>query len=346
MTAPATPVSRTSTRIAGSRALLLPGLLLCLALLLAALLWSITLGAADITPDVVYTALFSFDETNFDHLIIQTVRLPRVLAGVVVGAALAAAGAIMQGLTRNPLADSGLLGINSGAAFAVVLAVFVLGNPPISVYALFGFAGAGAAAALVYFIGSMGHGGATPLRLTLAGVILTAFLASFTSAILISDQETLDKIRFWTAGSLAGRDMALLTRTAPCILAGLAGALLISRQITTISLGDDVAKGLGQNTLWVKAIAAVIVVLLAGGAVALAGPIGFVGLVIPHVARFLVGVDYRWVIPYSAALGALLVTVADVGARVVIRPQELPVGIMMAFVGAPFFVWLARRQLR
>lgn len=334
------------SRILGSRVMLLPGMLLCLGLLVLCLLWSITLGAADITPQVVYEALLNFDETSFQHLIIQTVRLPRVLAGVVVGAALAAAGAIMQGLTRNPLADSGLLGINSGASFAVVLAVFLLGDPPLSVYALFGFIGAGVAAGLVYFIASMGRGGITPLRLTLAGVILTAFISSFTTAILIGDQETLDKIRFWTAGSLAGREMPLLVQTTPYILVGLVIALLISRQITTISLGDDVARGLGQNTLWVKAVAALVVVLLAGGAVALAGPVGFVGLVVPHVARFIAGADYRWVIPYAAILGALLVTVADVGARVIIRPQELPVGVMMALVGAPFFVWLARSKVK
>ncbi|MBZ0281131.1 MAG: iron ABC transporter permease [Anaerolineae bacterium] len=342
MTVQAKSISRNTTRILGSRAWLLPGLAVCIFMLILCSLWSITLGAADITPQVVYEALLRFDDSSFDHLIIQTVRLPRVLTGIVVGAALAVAGAIMQGLTRNPLADSGLLGINSGAAFAVVLAVYILGNPPLSVYAVFGFMGAGMAAALVYFIGSIGRGGITPLKLTLAGVILTAFVSSFTTALLIGDQETLDKIRFWTAGSLAGREMPLLAQTAPYIVVGLIGALLISRQITTISLGDDVAKGLGQNTILIRAIAAVIVVLLAGGAVALAGPIGFVGLVVPHVVRFLVGVDYRWVVPYSAVMGAILVTVADVGARVIIRPQELPVGVMMAVVGAPFFIWLAR----
>lgn len=339
-------ISQNTTRILGSRVLLLPGLFACIGLLVLCMLWSITLGAADITPQVVYEALLQFDDTNFDHLIIQTVRLPRVLAGAVVGAALAVAGAIMQGLTRNPLADSGLLGINSGAALAVVLAVVLLGNPSLSTYAFFGFIGAGTAAALVYFLGSMGRGGATPLKLTLAGVILTAFISSFTTAILIGDQDTLDKIRFWTAGSLAGREMPLLQQTVPYILVGLFGAILISRQITTISLGEDVAKGLGQNTIWVKGIAAVIVVLLAGGAVALAGPIGFVGLVVPHVVRFIVGMDYRWTVPYAAVLGAILVTVGDVGARVLIRPQELPVGVVMALVGAPFFVWLARWKVK
>jgi len=335
-----------TTRLLSSRALLFPGLLITALLLLVCLMWSITLGAADITPEVVFAALFSFDQSEFDHLIIQTVRLPRVLAGALVGAGLAVAGAIMQGLTRNPLADSGILGINAGAAFAVVLAVYMLGNPSLSVYAIAALIGAAIAAVFVYGIGSMGRGGPTPLRLTLAGVILTAFVSSLTTAILIQDQETLDQIRFWTAGSLAGREMPLLVQTAPIILAGIVGSFLISRQITTISLGEDVAKGLGQNTLRVKLYGAAMVVLLAGGAVALAGPIGFVGLIIPHVARFLVGVDYRWIIPYSAVLGGLLVTIADVAARIALRPQELPVGIMMAILGAPFFIYLARWKVR
>lgn len=338
--------TRNTTRILGSRALLLPGLLICAGLLTLCLLWSITLGAADITPQKVYQALFAFDSSDFQHLIIQTVRLPRVLSGVIVGASLAVAGAIMQGLTRNPLADAGILGIESGAVFAVVIAVALLGSPPLSTYIVYGFIGAAVAAIIVYGLGSLGRGGATPLKLTLAGVILTAFISAFTTAILIGDQETLDKIRFWTAGSLAGRDMALLAQAAPWMLAGLVGSLLISRQITTISLGEDVARGLGQNTLWIKAVAALIVVLLAGGAVALAGPVAFVGLVVPHVVRFLVGVDYRWVIPYSALLGGILVTVADVGARVLIRPQELPVGVIMAILGAPFFVALARWKVK
>jgi iron complex transport system permease protein len=345
MTTRTKPVSHNHARILGSRVLLLPGLLVCIALLVALLLWSITLGAAEITPQVVYEALFSFDATQFDHLIIQTVRLPRVLAGVIVGAALAVAGAIMQGLTRNPLADSGILGINAGAAFAVVLVVYLLGLPSLLLYALAALIGAAIAAAFVYGIGMLG-GGATPLRLTLAGVILTAFIASLTTAILIQDQETLERIRFWTAGSLAGRDMPIIVQTLPFIAVGLLGALLISRQITTISLGEDIATGLGQNTVLIKGAAAVLVVLLAGGAVALAGPIGFVGLVIPHIARFIAGADYRWIIPYSAVLGSLLVTLADVAARIILRPQELPVGIMMAFVGAPFFIYLARWKVR
>ncbi|MEM6432060.1 MAG: iron ABC transporter permease [Deinococcota bacterium] len=321
------------------------GLVLVLGLLVASLAISITLGAADISVDAVYTSLFRFDG-SFEHLIIRTVRLPRVLAGAVVGAALAVSGAIMQGLTRNPLASPGILGINAGAAFAVVLAVLILGSPPLATYALFAFIGAAVAAVLVYTLGSIGRGGPTPLKLTLAGAVFTAFMSSFTSAILIMDQDTLDQVRFWTAGSLAGRDMALLARTTPYVAVGLVIALLMGRQITTLSLGDDVAVGLGQNTTWIKLIAAFAVVLLAGGAVALAGPIGFVGLVIPHVVRFTVSVDYRWILPYAALAGGLLVTIADIAARIIIRPQELPVGVMMALVGAPFFIYLARYKVR
>lgn len=332
--------------VASLRTLRFSGLALLCILVVVAMVWSIGLGAADIQPQTVYDALFHFDDTNFHHLIIQTSRLPRVLSGLLVGAALAVAGAIMQGLTRNPLADAGILGIQSGASFAVVLGLTTGMAVTLSQYALFGFVGAAITAGLVYALGSMGRGGATPLKLTLAGVIITAFISSFTTALLIRDAEALDMIRFWTAGSLAGRETPLLTQAAPYILVGLVGALLISREITTMSLGEDVAKGLGQNTLVIKLIAAGIVVLLAGGSVALAGPIGFIGLIIPHVVRLISGVDYRWIIPYSALGGALLLTVADVWARTLIKPQELPVGVIMALVGAPFFILLARWKVK
>ena len=334
------------TRFLQSRTILLPGLIIGIAFVALMLVGSIMVGAAEISPSTVLEAIFEFDETSFDHLVIQTVRLPRVLAGVIVGASIAVAGAIMQGLTRNPLASPGILGINAGAAFAVVLAVFVLGSPPLSTYAVFAMIGATVAAIVVYGLGSMGRGGATPLRLTLAGVILTAFVGSFTTAILITDQDTLDQIRFWTVGSLAGREWDLLAQTAPYMIVGMIGALLLARQITTISLGEDIAAGLGQNTALIKGLAAIAVVLLAGGAVALAGPIGFVGLVAPHLVRFFVGVDYRWILPYSALMGAILVVGGDMVARVIIRPQELPVGVMMALLGAPFFIYLARWKVR
>jgi iron complex transport system permease protein len=252
----------------------------------------------------------------------------------------------MQGLTRNPLASPSILGVNAGAAFAVVLLVFLLDNPPLSAYALVALIGASVAAAIVYTLGSMGHGGASPLKLTLAGAVFTAFIGALTTSLLITDAETLDQIRFWTVGSLLGRDWNLLWQTAPYMLVGMVGALILARQITTISLGEDIATGLGQNTLIVKLLAAVMVVLLAGGAVALAGPIAFVGLVAPHIVRFLVGQDYRWILPYAAIMGAILLILADMAARIVIRPQELPVGIMMGLLGAPFFIYLARWKVK
>ena len=330
----------------GSSTLLPVGLLIALAMLIVALAISIALGAADIDMGTAYAALFRYDETSLNHLVIRTVRLPRVLAGVVVGAGLAVAGAIMQGLTANPLASPGILGINAGASFAVVLGVFLSGSSSLIMYGLLAMVGAALAAVIVYGLGSLGHGGATPLKLVLSGAIFAAFTSSFTTAILVLDQNTLDQIRFWTVGSLAGRDMELLAHTAPLIGAGLVGALLLGRQITTISLGEDVARGLGQNVTKVKALAALMVVLMAGGAVALAGPVGFVGLVVPHVVRAIVGADYRWIIPYSAIFGALLVTAADTVGRVALRPQELPLGVVLAVVGAPFFIYLARWKVR
>ncbi len=341
-----TSASVNRTRLIGPAAFLFTGLLISLALLLLGLAVSITLGAAEITVGTVFQALFQYDETLFDHLIIRTVRLPRVLAGVLIGVGLAVAGAIMQGLTGNPLASPSILGINAGASFAVVLGVYLLGAPPLIIYGILAIVGAAIAAVVVYTLGSIGRGGATPVKLTLAGVIFAAFTTAFTTAILVLDQNTFDQIRFWTVGSLAGRDWEIINWLSPFIFVGLIGSLLISRQITTISLGQDVAKGLGQNTALIKALAAVMVILLAGGSVAIAGPVGFVGLVIPHIVRTICGVDYRWIIPYGAVAGAILVTLADALGRIALRPQEIPIGMMLAFVGAPFFIYLARWKIR
>lgn len=319
------------------------GLILGSILLLGCLLLSILLGAADIDAGTVWQALFQFDGST-DHLIIRTVRLPRAILAVVVGAALAVAGAITQGLTRNPLAAPDILGINVGAALAMVLAVFWGGSG--SSYVGFAFGGAAIAAILVYWLGSLGRSGLTPLKLVIAGAALSYLLGSLTTGILILSQRTLDEIRFWLAGSLAGQDLAGLLPVLPYIAVGLAGSLALGRQLTLLSLGEDVAQGLGLQTVWVKVAAAIVVVLLAGSAVALAGPIGFVGLVVPHIVRFGVGVDYRWILPYAMLAGGVLLSVADIAARLVIRPQELPVGIMTALVGAPFFIYLARSRIK
>ncbi|HZG39091.1 MAG TPA: iron ABC transporter permease, partial [Nodosilinea sp.] len=250
------------------------GLILGGLVLLVCLLTSILLGAADIAPDTVFRAIFQFDGST-EHLIIRTVRLPRAFLAVVVGAALAVAGAITQGLTRNPLAAPDILGINVGAALAMVLAVFLRGSG--GSYVGFAFAGAAIAAITVYWLGSMGRSGLTPLKLVIAGAALSYLLSSLTTGILILSQRTLDEIRFWLAGSLAGQDMATMLPVLPYIAVGLAGSLVLGRQLTLMSLGEDMAQGLGLQTAWVKVGAAIAVVLLAGSAVALAGPIGFVG---------------------------------------------------------------------
>jgi iron complex transport system permease protein len=306
---------------------------------------SITYGAAEISLDKVYAALTAYDGST-DHLIIRTVRLPRSLIAMLVGAALAVAGALLQGLTRNPLADPAILGLESGAALAVVVAVFLFGASSLSAYAGFAFLGTGVTAVLVYLLASLGRGGLTPLNLTLVGAALTYLTASLTTAILILSQRTLDEIRFWLAGSVAGRDFTLFFQVLPYIVVGFVVAFALGRQITALNLGDDVAKSLGQRTAWVKATAALSVVLLVGSSVALAGPIVFIGLVVPHIVRFFIGVDYRWILPYAAVLGAILLLVADIVARLLIAPQELPVGVMTALVGAPFFIYLARSQVK
>src|SRR5690606_14501578 len=234
-------------------------------LLLLAMLASIAFGAADIAPAGVWAAIFTFDETSTNHLIIRTLRVPRAAVAELLWASLAVAGAIMQGLTRNPLADPGILGINTGAALGVVSAVFFLNVGSLALYALFAFLGATLTAIAVYGLGSMGRGGPTPLNLTIAGAAFTALLSSFTTGVLILNQRTLEEVRFWLAGSVAGRDLTLLLQVSPYLLVGLVLALALGRQITTISLGEDVARGLGQNTAWIKMLAAVVVVLLAGG---------------------------------------------------------------------------------
>jgi iron complex transport system permease protein len=304
------------------------------------MLASIALGAAEIQPATVWAAVIAFDPTDTNHLIIQTLRLPRALTAALAGAALATAGAIMQGLTRNPLADPGLLGIEAGAALAVVAGVMFFRIGAMSGYALFAFAGAGITAVVVYTLGTLGRGGPTPFKLTIAGAAVTALLSSLTTAILLFNERTLEEVRFWLVGSVAGRDMTLVLHAAPYFGVGLLLALALGRQITTLALGDDMAAGLGQNVALVKGLSTLATVLLAGGAVALAGPVGFVGLVIPQVVRFFVGVDYRWILPYAMLLGGSFLVVSDVIGRVVARPSELAVGVMTALIGGPVFIAL------
>ncbi|BCJ90577.1 siderophore ABC transporter permease [Terrihabitans soli] len=304
---------------------------------------ALTVGSSDLSIRNVLDALFQFDGTR-DHVVVTAVRLPRVLAALVVGSALGVAGAIMQAVTRNPLASPDLLGINAGAAFAIVIAIVLWGTEASFFYIWFAFAGAAIAACAVQALGSIGPGGATPLKLALAGAILTSFLTALTTAILIFDQATLDAVRLWSIGSLADRSMAAVAAVAPYALIGLAAALVIARQITVLSLGRDVARSVGQNAARWRWVSGIVVVLLAGSAVALAGPIGFVGLVIPHIARLVIGADYRWILPFSALAGAVLLVTADGFLRGLLPGKDIPVGVTMALIGAPVFIYLVRTR--
>jgi iron complex transport system permease protein len=273
---------------------------------------------------------------------IEGLRLPRTALAVAVGIALGVAGALMQGHTRNPLAEPGLLGVSEGAALAVVIAMAYLGVSDVAVYAWFALFGAGVAAVAVFAIASS-RGGPDPVTLVLAGAAVTALVGSFTSGIVLDRPESLDDFRIWITGSMGGRDFDVLWQVLPFLLAGLAMAAVTAPGLNVLQLGDDVARSLGMRPGRHKALGVGAVMLLTGGATAACGPIVFVGLVVPHVARFLAGVDYRWILPYAALLGALLVLLTDIIGRVVAPPGELQVGIVMALVGGPAFVLLVRR---
>ncbi len=326
--------------------LLLVGLGASSIVLCVCLLLGIGLGAADVGPVQVWNALVAYDASSTDHLIIRTVRLPRSLVAVLVGSAMAVAGAVMQGLTGNPLASPNILGVSTGAAFAVVLSTFAFGLSSPSEYAWLALAGGAIVAGLVYLFAALGPGGVTPLNLTLAGTVFSTLVATLITGILLLNQQTLERVRFWLAGSLAGSDINLIGQVLPFLLVGFLLALALGREIATLSLGEGVARSLGQNTARVKVLGAVSVVLLVGGSVSIAGPIGFVGLIVPHLVRFIVGVDYRWILPYTMTFGASILLIADICARLIIRPQELPVGLVTPLLGAPFFIYLIRTRIR
>lgn len=317
--------------------------LLSLALVFVCLL-SLRVGSIGITNADALDALFDYSSESYEQTVVRTLRLPRTVIGLGVGAALALAGAAMQAATRNPLADPSILGINNGAAFGVVTAVF-FGHltEPIQ-FVWFAFAGGFAAAVIVYAIGSVGPGGASPVKLALAGVIVSALLSSWLTALLLLDQQTLDVVRFWLAGSLAGRDISIFYTVLPFLAIGIVGTLLIGHQLNILSLGEDTARSLGMRTGLMRLLVAALVVLLAGASVAVAGPIGFVGLAVPHMVRSLSGPDYRWVLAYSLIVGPLLLLSADIAGRVIARPSEIQVGIVTAVLGAPFLIALGRQR--
>jgi iron complex transport system permease protein len=319
------------------------GLAVATAVLGLVVLASIAIGAKSIPIGTVWDALVHQNGST-DHQIIRELRIPRTLLGLGVGAALGLAGAMMQGVTRNPLADPGLLGVDAGAALAVVVAIYSFGITSLTGYVWFAFVGAGLASMVVYLLGSLGRGGATPVKLALAGAALSALLRSLTSSVLLLDTQTLDVFRFWAVGSLAGRGSEVVSQVAPFLIAGILLALASARTLNTLSLGDDVARSLGQRVHLARGMSTLSIVLLCGAATAAAGPIGFVGLTVPHVARAICGPDYRWILPWSLVLAPTLLLTADVIGRVVARPGELQVGIVTALLGAPFFIALVRRR--
>ncbi|MGW4793933.1 FecCD family ABC transporter permease [Nonomuraea sp. NPDC004297] len=312
-------------------------------LLVAVALASLAFGAKQISISQVWSALFAPTGTN-DEVVIRTLRVPRTVLGVAVGAALGVAGALMQGHTRNPLADPGLLGVSAGAAFLVVLGIYVLGVTSLFGYVWLAMAGALMASVVVFTLGAVSRDGPTPVTLALAGVAVSALLTSLTSALVLADTAALDAYRFWAVGSIAGRDGEVAVQVAPFLVAGLLLALLNTPGLNLISLGEDVARGLGVNVSRVRWTGLAAITLLAGAAVAACGPIGFVGLAVPHVCRILTGPDYRWLVPASALAGPVLLLGADIIGRVLAWPGEVPVGIVLVLAGAPLFVALVRRR--
>ena len=321
------------------------GVLVLVALTLSVVtLMSLRIGSISVTTADAVNALFNYTPESYEETVVRSLRLPRTVIGLGVGAALGVAGAAMQATTRNPLAGPSILGVNSGAAFGVVCAVF-FGNltHPLQ-FVWFAFAGGLIAAVVVYSISSAGYGGVSPVKLVLAGVVVSALLSSWLTGILLLDQQTLDVVRFWLAGSLAGRDMGVFFTVLPFLAAGVAGMVLLGNQLNVLSLGEDTARSLGMRTSRMRGLIILLVVLMAGGSVAVAGPIAFVGLAVPHMVRAASGPDYRWVLAFSVLVGPLLLLSADIAGRVVIRPSEVQVGIITALVGAPFLIFLARHR--
>lgn len=319
-------------------------MLLGLALLVVVSLASLLVGARPVAVSTVLDALFAYDGGSAEHIIVRDYRLPRTLLGLLCGAAFGVSGALIQAATRNPLADPGILGVNAGAVFFVTLSVGLFGFHSIDAYLWFAFVGAILVTLAVYALGAAGRDGATPVRLVLAGVALSAVLGGIGSAITLLDPQAFDSMRFWSIGSVAGRNMEIVATVAPFIGAGLVIALVAARSLNAVALGDDLARSLGTSLLRARILAVVAVTLLAGAGTAAAGPIGFVGLMVPHVVRWLTGPDQRWIISLTMIHAPVLLLAADIAGRLILFPGELEAGIVTAFIGAPVLILLARRR--
>lgn len=324
-------------------------LILAVSLLLVALA-SVAIGARGIALGTVFEALGHLDQIgkpgvdpSGDWAVVQA-RVPRTVAGILVGACLGLAGTAMQGVARNPLADPGILGVNAGAALSVIVAVVLFGVGTASGYVWFAFVGAAAAAVVVYAVASLGREGATPVKLALAGAAISAGLASLLQALLITNQGALNAFRNWQVGSVAGKNWDQVLAVLPFMLIGIGIVVFTGRWLNGLALGDDLARGLGQNPALARGVTAIGIVLLCGAATALAGPVGFIGLVVPHLLRALIGTDYRWLLPYSVLTAPIILVSADVVGRVILLPGEVAAGVISVFVGAPVFIWLVRKR--
>ncbi|MEY2227554.1 FecCD family ABC transporter permease [Streptomyces sp. BF23-19] len=326
-------------RVVGSVALVL--------VLLAAMVVSLAVGARALTPAEVWRGLSAAPDPDQRlteiRLIVRTVRVPRTVLAVVAGVALGVGGALIQGYTRNPIADTGLLGVNSGASFAVVLVIALFGFANPFQYVWFAFLGAAVAGVVVFGLASIGRGAGNPLTLALAGQGVTVFLAAMTTAVALSDKASLNALRFWNAGSVAGVGFDVIWPVIAFIAVGLVLALITLPALNLLNLGDDVARGLGVNIVLSRTLGIAAITLLAGAATAACGPIAFLGLMVAHTARYLTGPDYRWLVPYAGLLGAIVLLVCDMAGRLLVRPGELDAGVVVALLGAPFFAALVWR---
>ena len=333
------PDAATLRRPAGVRLAWMGGTAVVLALLCVA---SVAFGVREVTLDEIIAALGG--STNGISEAAVVARIPRTVLAMLVGAALAMSGTTMQAVTRNPLADPGILGVSAGASLAVVMGIAFFGlNAP---YSLMGvaIAGAAGAAVFVYAVGSLGRGGATPLKLALAGAAISAAFTSLVSAVLLPRVDVMESFRFWQIGGVGGATWDRIGAVAPVLAIGALVCLATTRGMNSLALGDDLATGLGENVGRTRLVSSAGAIVLCGAATAVAGPIGFVGLVVPHLCRLLVGTDHRWLLPFTAVAGAALLVAADVVGRVIAPGSEIEVGIITAFIGAPVFIWIVRRQ--